>query len=612
MRMDRIIGNKEARVTRGTIVMLGLIMILAGSPAAVSATEGEARPREIYAHMMACYPVAAAATFHHRQNDAHRVRHDGSGGTNRRGGRWRNWDLYPSDMGRLSLEEAADLEIRRAMRAGLDGFAVDAWAGGGGARNYLEAMFKVALENDYDFKLTVCIDPNARMDGLAPYPHTIATVKWLVDNYGDHPKLARRDGKPLIFGYQSRIPAEQYFWDVMWRGQLPEGWPSGPDMRARDVPTDEQREKVRAAVRRLRGTELGWQITGEAWGSHLEDRVDHPLYVHFCMSGFNTRGNPEAAIQALADQGINAVGQFLNPGGTDGTDRHAAAAHKAGIEWSEPLWYQYENLAFRTHVGRGTQYLRDRWERAMANTSTLIQFVTWNDYTEATNLAPGYNNRYAVMLLNRYYIDWWKNGEPPVYDRDKVFLFSRKYNPFGQDGEQPKGFPFELFQRQSGAVEVVTILTEPAIVRLPGRGHRLPGDAEFYEAPAGLHVVQLSLNPPGPVIAELYRDDELVMRVESPEPISERPFRQDQGIVGFSSEYERQWRMDFGDAPVEYFSEYGDDDGDGLPNWFEMYWFGKFLDWSTATVAAPDADPNADGKTNLQHYLDQTDPTKGL
>jgi hypothetical protein len=40
-----------------------------------------------------------------------------------------------------------------------------------------------------------------------------------------------------------------------------------------------------------------------------------------------------------------------------------------------------------------------------------------------------------------------------------------------------------------------------------------------------------------------------------------------------------------------------------------MYWFGKLLDYSTATVANPNDDPDGDGRTNLQEYLDRTDPT---
>ncbi|MBM4030805.1 MAG: hypothetical protein FJ291_03370 [Planctomycetes bacterium] len=38
---------------------------------------------------------------------------------------------------------------------------------------------------------------------------------------------------------------------------------------------------------------------------------------------------------------------------------------------------------------------------------------------------------------------------------------------------------------------------------------------------------------------------------------------------------------------VFVYSEYGDADRDGLPNWFEMYWFGKWGDLRTATVADP-------------------------
>jgi hypothetical protein len=75
----------------------------------------------------------------------------------------------------------------------------------------------------------------------------------------------------------------------------------------------------------------------------------------------------------------------------------------------------------------------------------------------------------------------------------------------------------------------------------------------------------------------------------------------------FSTEFLRHWKADFGDAPPLLRGEYADDDQDGLPNWFEMYWFGKCLDWSTATVADPKA-LGKDGKTNLQHYLDQTAP----
>ncbi|MEI6338705.1 MAG: hypothetical protein WCQ57_09010, partial [Verrucomicrobiota bacterium] len=156
-----------------------------------------ARPRKIYAHYMACYPVAAAATAHHRADDAHKIRHDGQGQFDAIGDRWRNWPLVPDGMS-LSLEESADLEIRRALRAGIDGFAVDAWAGGDNAKEFFSVLLKVARDKDYPFEVTVCLDPGVLgNDGMRE------TLRWIMQEHGQNPKLARRDGKPLIFGYLS-------------------------------------------------------------------------------------------------------------------------------------------------------------------------------------------------------------------------------------------------------------------------------------------------------------------------------------------------------------------------------------------------------------------------
>jgi hypothetical protein len=43
----------------------------------------------------------------------------------------------------------------------------------------------------------------------------------------------------------------------------------------------------------------------------------------------------------------------------------------------------------------------------------------------------------------------------------------------------------------------------------------------------------------------------------------------------FWTEFLRHWRADFGDAPPRRRGEHANDDQHGLPNWFEMYRFGK-------------------------------------
>jgi hypothetical protein len=115
----------------------------------------------------------------------------------------------------------------------------------------------------------------------------------------------------------------------------------------------------------------------------------------------------------------------------------------------------------------------------------------------------------------------------------------------------------------------------------------------------------------GPVTVELLRDGQVTRRLESPEPVTDKPYREQHSMVCVSTEDDWHWKQDFGDAPptpIQH-GEYGDIDADGLPNWFEMYWFGQHVqDWSSATKADPEADPDGDGLTSLQEYMARMNP----
>jgi hypothetical protein len=266
------------------------------------------------------------------------------------------------------------------------------------------------------------------------------------------------------------------------------------------------------------------------------------------------------------------------------------------------MWLQYENYGYYQSASPGTDWIRGNWDAAREQPSTLMQYITWNDYHENTNLTPGINTRYAYYDLTGYFIRWWKTDKPPAVDRDKVYIFSHKY----ADAEMI--YPFKGDPKQGNVIEVLTILPQAATIRVPGR-KLASGEPARWDAPAGLSFKQLPLTP-GPVSAELIRHGKVELRLELPEPVGTRPFRRDIGKTAICSEFDRHWREDFGDVAPYVYTEYADADGDGLPNWFEMLWFGKFGDMSTATVAEANADPDRDGKTNLEEYKGQTDPTK--
>ncbi len=594
VRVEAGVGALRPDGTRTPFVML---------PAPV-ATPAPEQPRKVFAHYMGCYPVGMGATRHHRLNAGRQMRHDHpSDDLSRRGGRFRNFPLLPWDPA-LTLEESADLEIRRAMRIGIDGFAVDAWAGDDGAKEVMDALLRVAEEKDYPFEITVCLDP-------ACGAHPVHTVREVLERWGDSPKLARRNGKPLIFGYFSHAFAMGTL-----RNEIDERTPVA------------ERED---AVYRLRTSELGWHLIGQTFRK-AEEEVGQPIFYHYDLIYFFHPMNRELVLPGMLTDAaaaiarhVPALGSFGNYGFQGSVEDVARAVRAAGAEWGGTGgMHQKENLfpgGGEVFMPKGTEWLRNVWSSNRRDDATLVQLITWNDYTENTNIAPAYNTRYTIYDLTGYFIAWWRNGEPPAVERDRVYLTYAKYP------KDASAWPFSIRMRSDRALEVLTILTAPATVRLPGR------DIE-YDAPAGLHVEQFPIVP-GPVIAELIRDGAVALRLESPEPITDRPFREDNAMVCFSTEFERHWREDFGDEPPLLYSEYGDLDGDGLPNWFEMYWFNsdrfdpasvtdadplqleepvphpvtRWLDMSTATLVDAQADPNRDGRTHLESYRERVDPT---
>jgi hypothetical protein len=567
-------------------------VVLAGSVASAE-EKGKDRPKKIYAHYMGCYPAACMATWSARNFEAQKIRHDGKRPEDAFGGRWRNYPLAP-DGTNLPLAESADLEIRRALRGGIDGFFIDAWAGNEGAKNVMDALFAAAEAKDYPFEISICLDTSCLggKPGAERIEVAADAIRYVLDKHGKSPKLARRDGKPLIAGYNS------VFLGLSVSGTGPAVNTQAFDTVVKQTPGWRGNHNL-WTDRAFRMNPTVWDAYGRAYRA-IEDRVGQPIYFHFCMCAFFCGVNDghftahdfAAAAGAMAAN-LPAVGEFICESGHE--DRMAAAVKAKGAEWCEPMYFQYENIGWGgNRISMGFDTLRERWQHARDNGSTLIQFVTWNDYTENTCLAPAYETRYAVLDLNSYFIKWWKTGHEPVPDHDRVYLSYRKY---------PKGakiFPFKPKQPDAGGVlEVLTILPKPARIRLPGR------DAEYY-APAGMFWRQFDLKP-GPVIAEVVRDGKVDVRLESPEPITDRPYREQNGMTCYSTEFLRHWKADFGDAKPLLRGEYADDDHNGLPNWFEMYWYGKFFDWSTATGTNPRAIAK-DGKTNLQHYLDQTAP----
>ncbi len=544
-----------------------VVLVAIGNGQTHSASSSGGERKEIYAHYMGCFPSACRAIPYHQRQCAEKrtLRKSGVGPAN-----IINWPLVPQGK-TLSLEENAELEIRQALRAGIDGFAIDAWAGDTNAKVLFETYLRTAERMKVPFKFTICFDPSCHrsVDGATTIDKFVNSAKWVLQ-FKDSPNIARRDGKVLFFSYYAThvLPAKE-----------------------------QTLEKV-----------------ADAW-RYFREQVGEPIYLHGCMEGAvvgrvmkdrrepRPAGTPSRAFEVgqWAGRTFDVVGGFLGDHGKWCFNEDFIKGVKSvGGQWAQPMIWQYCNKGPLGNIiaDRGLDLLRKNWEAAIRQDSPVLQFVTWNDYGEETILAPAYGTHYTLSRVNRHYSDWWKTGREPEVTNDEVHVVHRRYPLSGNAPTltYPHG---ARTMKAPDVLDVIVFAKEAGRVVVPGYG--------AFDVPRGMSNCQFPLKI-GAVSAELRRGGVTVAAVKSPEKVSASPWREDYTQFAYGSNYEEEWKKDFGDVPPLRYCEYGDADGDGLPNWFEMCYGGGFPYMDRATQLSPTDDPDGDGRTNLQEWRQRTNP----
>ena len=524
----------------------------------------EAPERKVYAHYMGCWPAQKCLSEQKSSMpDYFRAVLTGGRRNDYRswvGGRMNTQPLLPLDSS-LELGACLKLEIARALRAGIDGFAVDAWAGRD-SRFVLDALFSAAEEMKADFGITICFDPACHrapyIEGGEMWERFSWSAKWLLRHAGS-PNLARFRGKPLFFGYHSS--------EIVGKiaGESPAAF----------------RSRVKEAWRK--------------WRQSLPCEV----YLHGCIGGYvdgrHPAANDWAGIARDCAETYDAAGSFLGNDGNWGVASDLWRLLKDnGCGWSQPLFWQYDNKKCNVISGAGLERLHENWRLAIERGSELLQFVTWNDYGEETSLAPTRSAGYTVGRVNRWYSDMWKLGREPEVKVDEVHAVYRR------TVGGAASFPFLSRRvRLPEALEIVTFLTAPAEVEVCGYGR--------FAAPKGMSFRRFELKP-GAISATVRRANRMICGLVCPEPVSTKRWREDFTAVAHGSDFDRNWREDFRDAKRPELSEMADSDGNGLPNWFEAVYFGSYPELSSGKPVPADADPDADGFPNIEEYRNNTNP----
>jgi Glycosyl hydrolase family 71 len=184
---------------------------------------------------------------------------------------------------------------------------------------------------------------------------------------------------------------------------------------------------------------------------------------------------------------------------------------------------------------RNTELFRRCWMKAIREKAQYAHVITWNDYSEATEIEPSSGTQFLFYDLSAYFISWFKLGQPPRIIRDTIHYSHRRQ--IFEPGHAPRldDKPLRLLGRGEvqNRIEMVALLTAPATLEIRQGGTVQRSDAgaglAVLAAPARLGKPDFRILRDGKTVAEKASDWEIVDQPAAEDPLyvggsSNRPF----------------------------------------------------------------------------------------
>ena len=260
-------------------------------------------------------------------------------------------------------------EVRLAKAVGIDGFAVNIMTMEGQLWDQTERLVKVAQEEN--FSILVMPDMNAVFKRHPDQFETLITVanQW--------PSAYRLDNGSLVIS------------PYMAENQAPIWWKNTKQALAKQginialVPVFHNMKKQLARFE----SELGDQFVGLFYGvSDWGPRT--PSGAKRIVEDIQLAQQKDLVMMAPVSP------QDVRPKSSKFTDAHNSETYRA------------------------------LWISAIENEVPWVHIVSWNDYSESTEVSPSTLTQYAFYDLTAYYSHWFKQGQPPIV-RDTLYGFYR-------------------------------------------------------------------------------------------------------------------------------------------------------------------------------------------
>lgn len=364
-----------------------------------------------------------------------------------------------------------ELEVQRALAIGLDGFSYDVLNPNPGSphRKRLELLLDAALAVDPVFEILLVPDMTTTSFGGAGGSNAdaLAALLTLADAVGSHPSVMKLDDGRIIMSPFAAERRDADFWNQAMTALADAGHPIAL------VP-----------------------MTIGSWSSNAAK-----------FAGVNLLGASSWGARTVSGGAALATAAEL--------------PHSAGLLWMAPVAPQDsrpKNLLFTE--SNNSAAFRTQWISAIEGEADWVQLITWNDYSENSEMAPSSQTTTAFYDLSAYFITWFKTGIQPEIARDSLYYFHRAHsmdpsvaapNLAKQDHVMAA---FNGPSTSTDEIELVGLLTEPGTLEIQ------VGEQVFTEeVEAGIQRMVVPLAEGTPRF-RLRRGQEIVVEVEGHTTIS--------------------------------------------------------------------------------------------
>ena len=202
----------------------------------------------------------------------------------------------------------------------------------------------------------------------------------------------------------------------------------------------------------------------------------------------------------------------------------AAKAHALGKLWMQPVAVQDVRPNGKTYDEAGnTEALRATWDLAISDGADMAILTTWNDYSEGTSFAPSDDHGFAFLDIGKYYLTKFKTGSYPAITKDVLYVTHRVQSyktlpPYSGVMTQRSG---SSNTPARDTVEVLSFLTSPATVEVT-----VGTKSYSYSAPAGVSAKLFPLAT-GYTTASAVRSGKTVATVKTKDAVTAKVTQQD-------------------------------------------------------------------------------------